>query len=257
MDNDNTAFNKSCDAPQLSSKTEKRKCTSSKNNPKKTAGKEIELILAQKRHITKTINTENKHLKSKKRTKKNIKSKGNRRLWEDFEDKAVRDLVGKYGVKKWVLIAKKLEEMYNIKDRNGKQCRERWHNHLNPDVKKIPLSDEEEKLIFEKHREYGNKWAEIAKALKGRTDNVVKNYFYATLRRQFRKILKRLKGKTYEPPEEVTLEYINKIMKENDVPYCMLDNQNIRMALEVMNGDEVIPEKNKDCNEPTMCRYSL
>ena len=46
-------------------------------------------------------------------------------------------------------------------------------------------------------------------------------------------------------------------MKENDVPYCMLDNQNIRMALEIMNGDEVTPEKNKECNEPVICRYSL
>lgn len=47
-----------------------------------------------------------------------------------------------------------------------------WCLQLNPEVKKEPFSAEEEAIIVEKHQEYGNKWAQIAKYLPGRTDNV-------------------------------------------------------------------------------------
>jgi hypothetical protein len=40
----------------------------------------------------------------------------------------VMELVAMYGAKKWSLIAQKLP------GRIGKQCRERWHNHLNPNI---------------------------------------------------------------------------------------------------------------------------
>ena len=46
--------------------------------------------------------------------------------WTEDEDRKVVDLVKKYGAKKWSLIAS------NLPGRIGKQCRERWHNHLNP-----------------------------------------------------------------------------------------------------------------------------
>ena len=62
-------------------------------------------------------------------------------------------------------------------NRNGKQCRERWVNFLNPEIKKDPFSLVEDILILEKRLSIGNKWSEIIKEMPGRTENNVKNRF--------------------------------------------------------------------------------
>ena len=62
--------------------------------------------------------------------------------WTNEEDMKVMELVTEYGPQKWTFIAE------HLPGRIGKQCRERWHNHLNPKINKNIWGEEEEWILF-------------------------------------------------------------------------------------------------------------
>ncbi|KAL1557357.1 hypothetical protein AAHA92_07944 [Salvia divinorum] len=98
--------------------------------------------------------------------------------WSKEEDEVITELVIKYGPKKWSTIAN------HLPGRIGKQCRERWHNHLNPNINKEAWTQDEELTLIRSHQIYGNKWAELTKLLPGRTDNSIKNHWNSSVKKK-------------------------------------------------------------------------
>lgn len=99
--------------------------------------------------------------------------KSNKKSWHSDEDAQLIELVNQFGTTgSWTLIASRME------NRSGKQCRERYNNHLAPVVKKGNWTKEEDLLIVSLQKELGNHWSKIASHLDGRSDNSVKNRWH-------------------------------------------------------------------------------
>ncbi|CAM8879793.1 unnamed protein product [Rhodiola kirilowii] len=91
--------------------------------------------------------------------------------WTQEEDDLLREQITAHGTDNWTVIASKFN------DKTTRQCRRRWYTYLNSDFKKGGWTPEEDMLLCEAQKVYGNKWTEIAKVVSGRTDNAVKNRF--------------------------------------------------------------------------------
>lgn len=90
--------------------------------------------------------------------------------WSPDESFRLVTLINKTGAQNWVTVASFMGS------RNAKQCRERYHQNLDPSLRHDPITEDEAAKIMDLYHKYGSAWARIAEQLPGRSDNAIKNY---------------------------------------------------------------------------------
>lgn len=133
---------------------------------------------APRREVSLESNEENepRRFRCTKQRKTSLK------LWTAEEDKALLKIVQTQSKPiKWPVVAYMLPS-----NRTGKQCRERYLNHLNPELKNTKWSCLEDATILSLYWLFGAQWAKMSSLLTGRTDNNIKNRFHH-LRRKLEK----------------------------------------------------------------------
>lgn len=130
------------------------------------------------------------------------KKKAGPKVWTKEEDQMLLNMVQSMRMPmKWSIVAQQMP------DRTGKQCRERYVNHLNPRLKVADWNPVEDATIFHLYNTAGSHWAKMSKMIPGRTDNGIKNRFHNLRRQLEREDEHRLRlSKAEDFPEEIRLE---------------------------------------------------
>lgn len=111
-----------------------------------------------------------------------------KRLWTPKDDMYLVNLINNYGPQKWSFLSSLMCAKFPATPKTSKQCRERWHNNLDPIAVNKPWTASEEAKLLLFYIKYKNDWNFISKNIPQRHNNMVKNHFYSMFRKIKRKI---------------------------------------------------------------------
>ena len=184
--------------------------------------------------------------------------------WDKDEDCKLLSLYEKYG-KNWAAISKEMPH------RTGKQIRDRFLNSLDSKFERGKFTEEEDQTIIKYYKLYGNSWAKIAKKLKTRTGDMVKNRFYSSLKKTINKSKSFLKRKrdratvqktknnidddniiehknNSNENEQINRQKISKELKENQKKEKYLQKEENKLKEEIELKEQNVPKEQNAFN---------
>ncbi|OHS99489.1 Myb-like DNA-binding domain containing protein [Tritrichomonas foetus] len=144
------------------------------------------------------------------------------------EDQQLFALVQVFGEQKWRIIAKMM------KNRNSRQCRERWNYYLNPKLNRNEWTQEEDDLIQKLYEDHGSRWVLFTKFFKRRTDAMIKNRFNQLKRHQEKNTFEFNKISNVQNDHDV-----NDIDLNLDIEYTEMNEQ---FDTDIFDRDEIFDE---------------
>ncbi|GJE84916.1 snRNA-activating protein complex subunit 4 [Phanerochaete sordida] len=98
--------------------------------------------------------------------------------WTQEEDTRLKRATEVFG-RSWIDVAA------FVPTRNNEQCRERWHEHVNPTVGRGRWTEEEDAALLSAYEAVGDKWKEVSLRVgSGRTDNMCRHRYVLLMKRR-------------------------------------------------------------------------
>lgn len=106
-------------------------------------------------------------------------------VWSQEEDDLLLFLI-EDNTRKWGEISNILNSKIHkgLRIRTGKQCKERWNNHLNPLINREPWTPNEDLELLEAFKRHGNRWSKISMHIINRTESSIKNRIKSLLNKE-------------------------------------------------------------------------